>query len=94
MLESLNALVVGVSADKPAVQQKFIDKFGLTFPLVSDSAKDIIDRYGAREVLGVTAKRSTFLVDPDGRIARVWPRVSVEGHADDVVAEVRKRAAD
>lgn len=88
----MNALVVGVSADKPAVQQKFIDKFGLTFPLVSDTAKDIIDRYGAREVLGVTAKRSTFLVDPEGLVAHVWPRVSVEGHADDVVGELRKLA--
>lgn len=85
----MNALVVGVSADTPAIQAKFIDKFGLTFPLVSDTAKRIIDAYGAREVLGVTAKRKTFLVDPDGRIAHVWPKVDVEGHADDVVATIK-----
>jgi peroxiredoxin Q/BCP len=89
----LNALVVGVSADKPEIQQRFIDKFGLTFPMISDTGKTIITAYGAREVLGVTAKRKTFLVDPNGRIAHVWPKVTVEGHADDVVATIRRLAA-
>lgn len=88
----MNALVVGVSADKPGTQQKFIDKFGLYFPMVSDTGKEIIDAYGAREVLGVTAKRKTFLVDPRGRIARIWPKVKVEGHAEDVVAAVKELA--
>jgi len=91
-LESLNALVVGVSADSPSTQQKFIDKFSLTFPMVSDTSKEIIVSYGAREVLGITAKRSTFLVGPDGKIAHVWPKVKVEGHADDVVATIRELA--
>jgi peroxiredoxin Q/BCP len=86
----LNALVVGVSADKPEIQQRFIDKFELTFPMISDTGKSIIDAYGAREVLGVAAKRKTFLVDPDGIIAHIWPKVSVEGHGDDVVAILRK----
>jgi peroxiredoxin Q/BCP len=86
----LNALVVGVSADRPEIQQKFVDKFGLTFPLISDTAKRVIDAYGAREVLGVTAKRKTFLVGPDGRVAHVWPKVTVEGHAADVVATIRR----
>jgi peroxiredoxin Q/BCP len=89
-LESLNALVVGVSADTPEVQRRFIDKFSLTFPMISDKAKHVIDAYGAREVLGIVAKRSTFLIRPDGTVAHVWPRVSVEGHADDVVATIRK----
>lgn len=84
---------MGISADKPETQQKFVDKFGLTFPLVSDTAKHVIDAYGAREVLGVTAKRKTFLIGPDGRIAHVWPKVSVEGHASDVVATIRRLQA-
>jgi len=88
----LNALVVGVSADKPEIQQRFIDKFGLTFPMISDTGKSIIDAYGAREVLGVTAKRKTYLIGPDGRIAHIWPKVKLEGHAGDVVAEIRKAA--
>jgi peroxiredoxin Q/BCP len=88
----LNALVVGVSADKPEVQQRFIDKFSLTFPMISDTAKTIIDAYGAREVLGVTAKRRTFLIGPDGTIARAWHKVKLEGHADEVVAAIRESA--
>lgn len=83
---------MGVSADRPEIQQKFIDKFGLTFPMLSDTSKEIIDAYGARQVLGVTAKRKTFLIDPQGRIAHIWPAVKVEGHADEVVATIRERA--
>jgi len=89
----LNALVVGVSADKPETQTKFIEKFGLTFPMISDTGKTIIDAYGAREVLGVTAKRRTFLIDPEGLVAFVWPAVKVEGHADEVVAKIRELSA-
>lgn len=88
----MNALVVGVSADKPEVQQRFIDTYSLTFPMISDTGKSIIDAYGAREVLGVAAKRKTFLIGPDGRIAHVWPKVKVEGHADDVIATIRTLA--
>lgn len=79
-----------MSADRPEVQRRFIDKFSLTFPMVSDTAKRVIDAYGAREVLGIVAKRRTFLVGPDGRVAHMWPKVSVEGHADDVVATIRR----
>lgn len=86
----MNALVVGVSADKPEVQQRFVDKFSLTFPMIADTAKRVIADYGAREVLGVTAKRKTFLIGPDGRVARVWDKVHVEGHGDEVVAAIRE----
>jgi thioredoxin-dependent peroxiredoxin len=85
----LNALVVGVSADKPATQLKFVEKFGLTFPVVPDPERIVIGVWGTRKVNGVTAQRSTFLVDPEGRIAHVWPKVSVDGHADDVIAKIR-----
>lgn len=85
--------MVGVSADSQDVQQRFIDKFGLTFPMLSDTSKEIITAYGAREVLGIVAKRSTFLIGPDGHVAHTWPRVSVEGHADDVVATLKELAA-
>jgi len=82
--------VVGVSADSAKVQQRFVEKFGLAFPMVPNPAKDIVIAYGARGVLGVAAQRSTFLIDPEGRIAHVWPKVSVEGHAEDVVATIRR----
>jgi len=88
-LEALDALVVGVSADKPEVQRRFIDAFDLTFPLISDTEKRTIAAWGAREVLGVSARRTTFLVGPDGSIAHVWPKVKVEGHAEDVLGVIR-----
>lgn len=71
------------------MQQRFIERFLLTFPLISDQDKKIIDDYGARQVLGIVAKRTTFLIDPDGKIAHVWPHVKVEGHADDVVSTLK-----
>jgi len=83
---------VGVSADKPETQMKFIEKFGLVIPMIADTDKAVIDAYGAREVLGVTAKRRTFLIGPDGVVAFVWPAVKVEGHADEVVAKIRELA--
>jgi len=89
----LNALVVGVSADKPEVQQRFIDKFELTFPMISDTSKEIIAAYDAAKVLGVTAERKTYLIDPDGRIAYVWQKVKVDGHAEDVLGEIEKAVA-
>ena len=46
---------------------KFVEKFGLTFPMIPDTAKELIDAYGAREVLGVSAKRRTFLIGPTAR---------------------------
>lgn len=88
-LESLDAQVVGVSADSVEVQRKFIERFSLTFPMISDTEKRVIGDYGAREVLGITAKRSTFLISPDGRVAWVWPKVKVEGHAADVTDRLR-----
>lgn len=81
-----------MSADSAETQRKFIARFALTFPMVPDPEKHVINAYGAREVLGITAKRSTFLIDPTGRVVAVWPRVKVEGHADDVVATLRKAA--
>jgi peroxiredoxin Q/BCP len=86
----LNAHVVGVSADKPSSQLKFIEKYHLTYPMVPNPRKDIIAAYGAQAVLGFAARRSTFLVDPDGRIAHVWPGVKISGHTEDVVDTIKR----
>jgi len=79
---------VGISADKPEIQRRFIEKFALTFPMIPDTDKSIIAAYGATEVLGMTAKRKTFLIAPDGTIARVWPAVRIEDHADEVLGSI------
>ena len=81
---------MGVSADKPESQVKFIKKYGLTYPMVPDTGKQVIGAYGAKAVLGLAAKRSTFLIDPEGRVARIWPNVKIGGHAEDVVNTIRE----
>jgi peroxiredoxin Q/BCP len=87
--DALGARIVGVSADKGEVQKRFVDAYDLEFPLVPDPDKHIIDAYGAREVVSVVAKRRTFLIGPDGKIARVWQAVTVEGHAEEVLSAIQ-----
>jgi thioredoxin-dependent peroxiredoxin len=81
-----DADVWGVSKDSAASHQRFREKLDLPFTLLSDPDREVIDRYGAwgeKTALGRTYMgiiRSTFLIDPDGRIARAWPKVKADGH--------------
>ena len=87
-----DADVWGVSRDSAASHRRFREKFDLPFTLLSDPDRAVIDRYGAwaektalgRTYMGIV--RSTFLIDPDGRIARTWPRVKADGHPAEVLA--------
>ena len=87
--------ILGVSADPVAAQDKFKLKHKLTIPLASDETKDMLKAYGAwgeksmygRTFMGVI--RKTVLIDGEGRIARIWPKVRVEGHAEDVLAAAK-----
>ena len=87
--------ILGVSADPVARQDKFKAKHELKVALASDEAKKMLQAYGAwgekslygRKYLGVI--RKTFLLDGQGRIARIWPKVSVPGHAEEVLAAAR-----
>ncbi len=84
--------VLGVSPDDPKRHAKFKEKYGLTFTLLSDTEKTLIQAYGiwakklnyGREYMGV--QRSTYLVDMQGKIARVWQGVRVPGHVTAVLA--------
>ena len=81
-----DADVWGVSKDSAVSHQRFREKFELPFTLLSDPGREVIDRYGAwgeKTALGRTYMgiiRSTFLIDPDGRIVRTWPKVKADGH--------------
>lgn len=87
--------VLGVSADPVKAQNAFRDKHALTVPLASDEKLSMLKAYGVwgeksmygRTFMGIT--RTTFLIDPDGRITRVWRNVKVDGHAEDVLAAAR-----
>lgn len=87
--------VLGVSADPVERQDKFKAKHKLNIALGSDPTHEMLTTYGAwgkkslygRTFMGVI--RKTFLIDDGGRIAQIWPKVSVDGHAEDVLAAVK-----
>jgi peroxiredoxin Q/BCP len=86
-----NTVIIGISKDDVASHDEFKAKYCLPFNLASDSNSDICERYAVwgeknmygKKYMGIT--RATFLVDQQGKIAKVWPRVKVEGHAQDVL---------
>lgn len=91
--------VWGVSPDDPGSHARFRTKHGLGFTLLADEDHAVAERYGAwqlrtnygRSYMGI--QRSTFLIDPDGRIARVWPKVKADGHAGQVVEALEEERA-
>lgn len=92
-MESLNALgavVLGVSPDSVKSHQSFIGKESLNFTLLSDTNKEVLKMYGAFGVKKLYGKeyegviRSTFLIDPQGKIAHIWKNVKVKGHIEEV----------
>ena len=91
----LGVTVIGVSKDKMKPLEKFAEKYTLEFPLASDPEATVIDAYGAWQEKSMYGKkymgieRSTVLVDAAGKIAKLWPKVKIDGHADDVLKAVR-----
>lgn len=87
--------IVGISPDPVKKHDKFKSKHGLDFPLVADETQATLQAYGiwveksmyGRTYMGV--ERTTFLIDRDGRIARIWPKVKVAGHAEEVLAATK-----
>ncbi len=85
-----------MSADSVASHERFLEKNGLRIVLLSDASKNMIQSYGAwgrkkmygKEYEGIV--RSTFLIDPAGVVRWIWPVVKVEGHAEDVLATLRR----
>lgn len=88
--EKMNAVVIGVSPDSCKSHTNFIKKHDLKITLLSDPEKEVIQKYDAwklkkmygKEYYGV--ERSTFLIDPDGKIAEIWRKVKVKGHIEAV----------
>lgn len=93
---ALNAEIVGVSKDSTASHDKFCTKYGLAFDLISDKDSDLCEKFGVwiqksmfgKKYMGI--ERATFLIDPEGKIAQIWPKVSVIGHAMSVLKEIEK----
>ena len=93
--EAAGAAVLGMSKDSVKRQENFCEKEGLAIPLLSDADGDTCERYGVwgekqnygKTYMGIV--RTTYLIGPDGRVARVWPKVRVDGHAAEVLAAVK-----
>ena len=91
-LGKLGLDVIGVSPDKMPPIERFAKKYGLAFPLASDETKTVAEAYGTwveksmygRKYMGM--ERSTFLIGKDGKVVKVWRKVSVAGHAAEVMA--------
>src|SRR5262249_1618643 len=90
--EARNAVIVGVSVDNTASHQDFCAKQGLTFKLLADTEKTASRAYGSVTNLVVTkiAARNTFLIDPQGKIAKVWIGVDPGKHSEEVLAELAR----
>ena len=95
-LAALGTVVLGVSADSVESHVKFRDKYELNFPLLADTEHTVAEEYGAwreknmygKKSMGI--QRSTFLIDLLGNVAKVWKRVQVEGHDNQVLQAVRE----
>jgi peroxiredoxin Q/BCP len=98
-IHSRGADIWGISPQGTASKKKFREKFGLPFTLLADEDHAVAEAYGSwveKQQYGRTywgTARTTFLVRPDGRIARVWPKVKPEGHAGEVLAALDELGA-
>src|SRR5471032_2312633 len=89
------AAVFGFSILDEASKAKFADKYDLNFPLLADANHEVAEKYGVwqkkslygREFMGLV--RTTYLIGPDGKVAKRWDRVKVDGHAEEVLAAVK-----
>ncbi len=94
--EGLDAVILGVSPDSPKKHRNFIEKKALKITLLSDESKEVLKEYGVwqlkkmcgREYMGVV--RTTYLIDPDGKVAHRWDKVRVKGHVQKVKEALEK----
>jgi len=91
-----NTTILGVSVDSPERHRKFIDKYDLPFELIADENKKICEKYGVwqeKKLYGKTFMgivRSTFIIDKTGTVQKIFSKVKVKGHADEVLETLKK----
>jgi len=92
--QKINAEIVGCSPDKEAAQAKFAEKYDLPYSFVPDPDHAVAEAYGVwkekinygRKYMGI--ERTTFVIDPQGKVAKIFPKVKVDGHVDKVLASL------
>lgn len=93
--KKVNAIILGVSADAVKSHKKFSEKFSLPFPLLSDESKKMIEAYGVwkeksmygKKYMGI--ERTTVIIDEKGKIKKIFPKVKVEGHTEEVLEALK-----
>lgn len=96
-LKKSGAVVVGISADSVESHAKFAAKYGLQFALLSDESKEVLKAYGVwkeksmygRKFMGI--ERTTVIIDEEGSVTHIFPKVKVDGHTEEVLAALQER---
>jgi thioredoxin-dependent peroxiredoxin len=94
-IQNTGAIVLGISRDTPKAQMKFREKYDLPYPLLADVDETVCKQFGVlkeknmygKKVMGI--ERTTFLIGPDQRLLKIFPKVRPEGHAEEVLATVK-----
>ncbi len=91
--DAANAVVLGVSVDTPDSHKQFCTKEGLTFRLLADPQHKVVDEYGSLGHFGpmTIANRNTFLIDPNGKIVKVWTKVDPSHHSEEVLTALSEQ---
>jgi peroxiredoxin Q/BCP len=96
-IQATGTVILGISADEPAKQKKFEEKFKLPYPLLADTDKKVCEAFGVIQEKSMYGKkymgiaRMTFVIGPTGKIEHVYEKVKPEGHAEEVLAYLRAR---
>jgi thioredoxin-dependent peroxiredoxin len=89
-IRDMGAEIIGVSLDSIQSHSKFASKYGLSFPLISDKEKRIANAYGVLKDTGTSTNRVTFIIDKTGKVAKVFPKVDVTKHTEEVVSALKE----
>jgi peroxiredoxin Q/BCP len=91
-IKDMGAEIVGVSLDSIQSHDRFAKKYQLPFPLISDKDKRVSTAYGVLRDIGLSANRVTFIIDKNGKVAKVFPKVDASKHTEEVVAALKELA--
>ena len=83
--EEKGAVVIGISLDTVESHSKFSEKYNLPFDILSDKNKEVAKAYGVLGIGGLAARRVTFIIDKNGKIARIFPKVDVKQHSEEIL---------
>ena len=90
LYQEKGAVVIGISLDSVESHSKFSETYTLPFPILSDRGKEAAKAYGVLGIGGFLAKRVTFIIDKDGKITHIFPKVDVKQHSEEVLRAIEE----